>query len=96
MPCAAQEHASLAGHQHIGKLAPIFVVMIDDDRDLWILPDITQAFQFAWGGSFRFLIDGRIKIFAVEDKANRDDVRLAAGVRGGEMGDAGGADESKF
>ncbi len=53
---------------------------------------VTNPFEFLRCGALRFLVDRRIKIIAVEDEADRDDVWLAAGIAGGQMGDAGGAD----
>ena len=88
---AAQQHASLANDQNVRKLGPILVVTVDDKRDSWILPDVSKPFQLSWGDALRFLVDGRVKVTAVEDKANRDDVWLSVGVGGCQMGDAGGA-----
>ena len=53
-----------------------------------------KPFELLRCGALRFFVDRRIKIIAVEDKADRNDVRLTAGVAGGQMGDAGGADKA--
>ena len=96
MSGAAQQHAGFAAYQNIGKLAPIFFIVIDDERDLRVFENITNPFEFLRCGALRFLVDGRIKIIAVEDKTNRNDMRLAMSIRSGEMGDAGGAEEGQF
>jgi len=92
----ACQYASSANDQNVRKLGPILVVTVDDKRDSWILPDVSKPFQLSRRDAFRFLVDGRVKIIAVEDKADRDDVRLAVGAGGCQMGDAGGADEGQF
>ena len=40
---AAQQHASFAAYQNIGKLAPIFVVVVDDERDLRVSANVSEA-----------------------------------------------------
>ena len=65
--------------------------MVDDQGDIGIFADVLQPFEFAGRGAFRFLVDGRIEMLAVEDKADRDDMGLAGFVRCRQMGDAGGA-----
>jgi len=82
-------------HEDVGEFAPIFIVAVDDEGDLRVLAYIFQPFKFAWCGAFRLLVDRRIEMFAVEDEADRNDVWLAACVGGGEMGDAGGANQAR-
>ena len=94
MPGAAQQHAGFAAYENIGKLAPIFFIVIDDERDLRVFENITNPFEFLRCGALRFLVDRRIKIIAIEDETDRDDVWLTAGIAGGQMGDAGGADKA--
>ena len=68
--------------------------MVDDEGDVGIFADILQPFEFGRRGAFRLLVDGRIEMLAVEDKADRDDMGLAGFICGGEMSDAGGAEKA--
>jgi hypothetical protein len=87
---AANRYRSLSKYEHPGKPVPILIIAVDDDSDLWIGCDIAEPLEFSRRRALRFLIDGRIKMFAVVDKTNGNDVRLALGIRGSEMSDAGG------
>ncbi len=40
---AAQQHAGFAENQNIGELAPIFVVVVDDERDLRVFADSYES-----------------------------------------------------
>ena len=93
MSGAAQQHAGFAAYENIGKLAPIFVVVVDDERDLRVFENITNPFEFLRCGALRFLVDRRIKIIAIEDETDRNHMRLAGFVRRGEMRRACGANE---
>ena len=93
MSRAAQQHAGFAAYENIGKLAPIFFIVIDDERDLRVFENITNPFEFLRCGALRFLVDRRIKIIAIEDETDRNHMRLAGFVRRGEMRRACGANE---
>ena len=68
---------------------------VDEQRDLGILPDVSEPFQLRRSDSLGLLVDGRIKTLAVEDIADWDDVRPAVFICGGEMGDASGTNEAR-
>jgi hypothetical protein len=87
---AARENARLGKDQDISELAPIFAVAVDDERDLGIFTDVAQTLQPS--GSLGLLVDGRIKVSPVEDKAYGNYVRLASAISGGKVGGAGPAE----
>src|SRR5215475_5233844 len=93
MAPAAKQYPGPSRDQDIGQTSPIFVVSIEDQRNFWIFRDVPQAFELMRRSSLGFFIDRREKFFAVKGKANGDNQRLAAGVGGREMGDAGGVNE---
>jgi hypothetical protein len=84
-------YASLAANQDIRELAPVFLVVINYERDLWILSDIAQTLQLAGGSSLGLFIDGRVEILVVEYEADRNDMRLSGAISSGEMGETGRA-----
>ena len=86
-------HAGFAGYENIGEAAPIFVIPVNDESHLGIYCDVAQAFELRRHSALRFLIDGRVKIVAVEDETDRNHMRLAGFVRRGEMRRACGANE---
>ena len=86
------ENARFAEDQNICELTPVFVVAVDDQGDVGILGDVFEPLEFGWRGALRFLVNRRIEIPSIESKADRNHMRLAGFVRGGEMSDAGGAD----
>jgi hypothetical protein len=88
---ASRQDPSRPEHKNISQLGPILVVTIDHQRNSRVLADILQPFKFSRRSSFRFLVDGRKKICAVEHETNGDYVRLAKFVSGGQVADAGGA-----
>ena len=86
------QYASTTGDKHVREFAPVFVVVIDHQRDLRILCDIAQAFELCRRSVFRFFVDRRVEAFAIEGKADRNHMRLSGSVGRGEMSDTGGAD----
>ena len=92
---AARQDLSRPEHENISQLGPILVVAIDHQRNSRVLADILQPFKFLRRGSLRFLVDGRKKIYAVENETNGDYVRLAGFIRSRKVADAGGAKESQ-
>jgi hypothetical protein len=91
---AAIDDSGTTEDKNVGEFAPVFVVAIDNERDVGIFPDISQPFELVGCGPFRLLVDWREEIFAIEGKADWDDVGLAGFVCRSEMARAGGTEES--
>ncbi len=70
------------------------MVVVDHQGDLRILADVAQTLESARRGALRFLIDGRVEIFAVENKADRNDVGLAGFVGCRQVGNASGEEQA--
>jgi hypothetical protein len=62
--------------------------VIDDDGDMRVCSDIADALQIQRRAFFRFGVERREEVAAVEREADRNDVRPAATIGGCEMGDA--------
>ena len=92
MTHTAFENARGSEDQNPSEFAPIFVVVVDDQRDSRVLCDIFQTFELLRGRALGLFIDRRVEAFAIENKANWNNVRLAVLAGCGEMGDTGGAD----
>ena len=92
MAFTALHDASRTGNEHVRELAPVFLIVIDNERDLRILLNIAQAFEISRRSALWLFVDGRIKTLAVESEADRDRVRLTESIGRGEMSDAGRAD----
>lgn len=90
---AMPQDSRFAEDEHVRQPAPIFLVVIDHQRDRGISFDIAQSLQL--NRAFGLFVDGRVEILAVENEADRNDVGLAGLVRGGEMRDAGGAKKAR-
>ena len=91
MPLAPQKNPGSAADQNVSKTAPVILVVINDQGYLWILYDVAKSLKAS--RALGLFVDGRKKFLAVENETDRNHQRLPAGVGGGEMGDAGGADE---
>lgn len=92
MRLPANEDSRHSQDENVAELLPVFVVMINDDRDMRIFFDVAYALELRRGRALGFFIDRRVKALPVENKADRDHMRLAAGIGCGEMGDPGGAE----
>jgi hypothetical protein len=90
---AARQDTSFAEYEDVSELTPIFLVMVDDERNLRVFEDVATSFEFLRRDTLRLLVHRRIKIFAVENEANGDHVRLADSVGRSEMRNASRADE---
>ena len=91
---AAMDDSGATENENVSQLAPVFIVTVDDQRDVGILGDVFQPFELAGSCAFGFLVDRRKELGAVEDEADWDDVGLPGFIRGGEMGDASGTDQA--
>ena len=85
-------YASRTGNEHVPEFAPVFLVVINHQRDLWMLFNIAQALELGGRASFGFFVDGRVEVVVVEYEADRNHVRLTGSIGRGEMGDTGRAD----
>ena len=88
---AALQYTSRSGNQNIAELAPVFLIVIDNERDLRIVSNIAQTLKLSGRASLWLFVDGRVEVFAVESEADRDRVRLTESIGRGEMSDTGGA-----
>lgn len=89
---AAQQHASVAEYEDVSELTPVLTVAIDDERDARVRVKVPHPLQLVWRHSLGLLVDRGKELFAVEDEADWDYVRLSMLVRRCQMGNAGGAD----
>ena len=80
--------------QHIGKPSPVVVVSVDDHGNMRVFPDVFDSFQEQREPLFGFFVDRRIKLLAIEGKADGNDVGSAFSISGGQMGHARRAEES--
>ncbi len=81
------------GNQHIGKPSPVVVVSVDDHGNMRVFPDVFDSFQEQREPLFGFFVDRRIKLLAIEGKADGNDVGLACSISGGQVSHARRADE---
>ena len=88
MMCATAQQLRLSLEQHIAQSAPVLFVAVDDDGDARVGGDIADALQIQRRAFFRFGVERRDEIVAVDREADRNDVRPAATVGGREMGNA--------
>ena len=91
---APLQYTSRSSNQNIAELAPVFLIVIDNERDLRIVSNVAQAFEISRRSPLRLFIDGRVEGFAVEREADRDHVRLTESIGRGEMSDTGRANEA--
>ena len=76
------------GNQHIGKPSPVVVVSVDDHGNMRVFPDVFDSFQEQREPLFGFFVDRRIELLAIEGKADRNNVRPAFSIRGGQVSHA--------
>ena len=82
------------GNQHIGKPSPVVVVSVDDHGNMRVFPDVFDSFQEQREPLFGFFVDRRIKLLAIEGKADGNDVGLAFSISGGQVSHARRADKA--
>jgi len=86
--------ASRTGNEHVRELAPVFLIVIDNERDLRVVSNVAQTLELSGRTSLWLFVDGRVEVFAVESEADRDHVRLTESIGRGEMSDTGGANKA--
>jgi hypothetical protein len=97
---AAMAHAGLqearsAEDEKVNQPGPVFVVAVDYQSDKRIFPDVSNSLELARLSTFGLFVDGRVKTHSVESEADGNDMGPSAFIGGGEMGDAGGANEAQ-
>ena len=66
---------------------PVFVVMVENQRDAGILPHVGDPFQRRQGLSLGLLVDGKVHRIRRHQETNRYDVRMPGAIRGGQACD---------
>src|SRR6476659_1976943 len=94
MAFTALHDASRTGNEHVRELAPVFLIVIDNERDLRVVSNVAQTLELSGRTSLWLFVDGRVEVFAVESEADRDHVRLPGSIRRGEMSDTGRANQA--
>jgi len=91
---AALQYTSRSSNQNVVELAPVFLIVIDNERDLRVVSNVAQTLELSGCTSFWLFVDRRVEAFAVESEADRDPVRLTESIGRGEMSDTGGANKA--
>ena len=89
---AALQYTSRSGNQNIAELAPVFLIVVNNERDLRIVSNVAQTLELSGRSSFRFFVDGRVEVLVVAYEADRNRVRLSGSIGRGQMSDTGRAD----
>jgi len=95
MAGTAENYTRRAGDKNVSEFLPILIVAVDHERDARIGLDIFYALEFLRGDALGLFVERREKTFFVEDKTDWNHMRPAGAVRSGEMGDAGGPNETR-
>jgi hypothetical protein len=92
---APRKDSRLSCDKHVSQPAPIFFVVIDDHRNLRILENIFYPLELPGRSTLGLFINGREKFFAVEGKADGNNMGLAGDIRGCKVRDASGAEQTQ-
>ncbi len=83
-----------AAEEDVPELAPVFVVVVEEEGHLRVGKDVSDAAELHCSRSLGFLVDDGVDGVAVKGVADGHDVGSAVGIGGGETGDAGFGDEA--
>jgi len=96
MACPAMKNFGRAANQNISKVLPVFAISVDHQRSLRISLKISYPLELCRAGSLRLLVNRRVEMFSVKNKADGYDVRLTIKAGGSEMGNPRGTNEGKM
>jgi hypothetical protein len=96
MGCAAIKNFCLAEDQNIGEVIPNLAVAIDQQRRLRIRLNVDQSLELRRARSLWLLVNRRVEIFSIKNKADGDDVRLTVKASGSEMGNPRGTNKPQL
>jgi hypothetical protein len=85
MAGAALKNLRLSGNQSIRQALPVFAIPIDHQRGLGVGLNIPEPLEFYRSSPLRFLVDRRVEVPAIKNKADRHDMRLTVRSSGSEM-----------
>ena len=85
MSGAAIENLCLSVNQSICEVLPVFAVSVDHQRGLRISLKVDYSLEFCRAGPLRLLVNRRVEMFSIKNKADRYDVRLTVKASGSEM-----------
>lgn len=86
----------LAEDQNIGEVIPNLAVAINQQRGLRIRLNVDQSLELRRARSLWLLVNRRVEMFSIKNKADGYDVRLTVKASGSEMGNPRGTDEGEM
>jgi hypothetical protein len=96
MGCAPIKDFCLAKDQNIGEVIPNLAVAIDQQRGLRIRLNVDQSLELRRARSLWLLVNRRVEMFSIKNKADGYDVRLTVKASGSEMGNPRGMNKPQL
>ena len=81
------DHLRGAEDEDVPEPPPVFPIRVHDEGDVRIRGDVADPFEAPRRGALWLFVDGRVQPAAGHGEADRNDVRAAAAIGGGEPRD---------
>jgi hypothetical protein len=88
LPSAGVDYLRRAKHQYVPKAPPVFVVLVRNERHMWVDLDISDTAESARRDFFRLLVYRAEEDVLIKGETYGDNMRPATPVGGGQPPDA--------